>query len=345
MIPDPLNPMAYNRYMYVYGNPVRYNDPSGHNPALIIGAIGAVIFTIGATSDDPTVQKVGTFVGSIMMMYGAGANGLGLSASESGALVGFSTTYISTGGDFGEAVKSGVISAVSASVSEGIGHGFDGSGEGYFAEGSFGRMVSHGVAQGFISKLRGESFRSGFVSGFVGSAGGALTRKLGFTGTTDADRLGSTTITVVFAGLATEASGGDFYEGAMRAAFVHLFNELYLATDIKEERFIKATAKMRNKHKNAYYIYAHGTDGGFLETSAEGEFLSVYDTDDIIEMMKDDGYKTGTEVVLFACQTGKSNKFYDNVAEQIRDKLETTIYAPTTFLAVPPSWMVNIFNT
>ena len=56
-----------------------------------------IIGAIGATSDDPTVQKVGTFVGSIMMMYGAGAKGLGLSAAENGALVGFSTTYISTG--------------------------------------------------------------------------------------------------------------------------------------------------------------------------------------------------------------------------------------------------------
>lgn len=32
IIPDMMNPLAYNRYLYVYGNPIRYNDPSGHEP-------------------------------------------------------------------------------------------------------------------------------------------------------------------------------------------------------------------------------------------------------------------------------------------------------------------------
>ena len=41
------------------------------------------------------------------------------------------------------------------------------------------------------------------------------------------DRIGSTTIVAVFGGLASDATGGDFYEGAMSAAFVHLYNELH----------------------------------------------------------------------------------------------------------------------
>jgi hypothetical protein len=31
VIPQPDNPQSLNRYMYVLGNPIRYNDPSGHN--------------------------------------------------------------------------------------------------------------------------------------------------------------------------------------------------------------------------------------------------------------------------------------------------------------------------
>jgi len=31
IVPDPLNPQSWNRYSYVLNNPIRYNDPSGHN--------------------------------------------------------------------------------------------------------------------------------------------------------------------------------------------------------------------------------------------------------------------------------------------------------------------------
>jgi RHS repeat-associated protein len=32
LIPDPGNPLDWNRYMYVRANPIYYNDPSGHDP-------------------------------------------------------------------------------------------------------------------------------------------------------------------------------------------------------------------------------------------------------------------------------------------------------------------------
>ena len=30
IVPDPANPQSLNRYSYVYNNPLRYTDPSGH---------------------------------------------------------------------------------------------------------------------------------------------------------------------------------------------------------------------------------------------------------------------------------------------------------------------------
>jgi len=32
LVSEPGNPQALNRYMYVYNNPLRYTDPSGHIP-------------------------------------------------------------------------------------------------------------------------------------------------------------------------------------------------------------------------------------------------------------------------------------------------------------------------
>ncbi len=37
IIPDPQNPLDYDRYSYVRNNPVRYNDPSGHKPCSDFG--------------------------------------------------------------------------------------------------------------------------------------------------------------------------------------------------------------------------------------------------------------------------------------------------------------------
>ena len=42
-VPDPLSTQGYNRYSYVFNNPLRYSDPSGDLPVLIGMAVGAVV--------------------------------------------------------------------------------------------------------------------------------------------------------------------------------------------------------------------------------------------------------------------------------------------------------------
>lgn len=41
-MPDPGNPIAWNRFAYVYNNPVNYTDPSGHIPFLLVAAYSVV---------------------------------------------------------------------------------------------------------------------------------------------------------------------------------------------------------------------------------------------------------------------------------------------------------------
>jgi RHS repeat-associated core domain len=43
MLPDLYNPQALNRYSYCLNNPVKYNDPSGHHPAVAALATAALV--------------------------------------------------------------------------------------------------------------------------------------------------------------------------------------------------------------------------------------------------------------------------------------------------------------
>jgi RHS repeat-associated protein len=57
LIPDPNNFWDYNRYMYVRGNPLRYNDPSGHIAICFQGGAGdGAIHAAEPNSDQNSVQ-------------------------------------------------------------------------------------------------------------------------------------------------------------------------------------------------------------------------------------------------------------------------------------------------
>ena len=136
------------------------------------------------------------------------------SAAANGAITGFTTGFIASGGELDQAAKSGVISGASAWIANDIG---DGRGKELDWQT---KAFLHGATQGIISELRGGSFRSGFISGVVGKVGGRVAINYG------GDPIANATIIGVFGGIASEAIGGEFYEGAMRAAFVYLYNDV-----------------------------------------------------------------------------------------------------------------------
>ncbi len=51
LVSEPGNPQALNRYAYVYSNPLRHTDPSGHVPVILvmmgIGAVSGALINYG----------------------------------------------------------------------------------------------------------------------------------------------------------------------------------------------------------------------------------------------------------------------------------------------------------
>jgi len=74
IVPDPANPQSLNRYAYVYNNPCKYTDPSGHDACAFLGALH---WTLGAICSG-SVKVIGTHAA----FYGKGPDRRGLRTVE-----------------------------------------------------------------------------------------------------------------------------------------------------------------------------------------------------------------------------------------------------------------------
>jgi len=200
-IQAPYNTQSYNRYSYVLNNPLKYTDPSGHFWDWIIGALIAdeVVFD-GEYRDTiisiATVAAFGPVSGGFINGYRSG----GLEGAVQGAIFGYAS------------------SGISAHIG---GHGSDSFLSNFANKGAMEKAIAHGLSQGTLSQIVNGDFKSGFIGGSISSLSGSYME--GGRG----DSLGVSGRTVVAAtagGIAAELGGGKFGNGAMSAAFVHLFN-------------------------------------------------------------------------------------------------------------------------
>ena len=143
---------------------------------------------------------------------------LGLSAFADGATMSFIS--VTAQGGFKAGIKQGIIGGITAGLTKGLA---DKIGHGHSPGPVVGQMILHGA----ISELKGGKFKHGAIAALASKVGSHYSQSyFGEMGTgTQRDLFGRTAVAMMFGGLASEASGGSFEDGAMSALFVHLFND------------------------------------------------------------------------------------------------------------------------
>ena len=197
--PDPVvqfahDGQAHNRYAYARNNPLKHVDPSGH------------VFKRIARFAKRHLRTIASIAATVAL------SAVGLPPIAASALVaGLST--LAAGGGLGDALLSAAFAAAAAGLSKWVG------GRGL---GRLQAHAAHGLAQGGVSRLAGGSFRAGFWGGSVGHWAGGGVMSLGGAGSMHV--AGRTALAAMAGGAAAELGGGKFGNGAVSAAFAHLFN-------------------------------------------------------------------------------------------------------------------------
>jgi RHS repeat-associated protein len=222
-VPDPLNGQAWNRYSYVFNNPLAFTDPDGY---CFLGMCtwGKAISTFFGRTFGVLFRKV-PILGQIFEIGAVGLCAILSGGNPACAAVAFaSTSFVAgvTSGNLGYALKAGLIAGVTAFANFGVGElaqGIPGVG------GSILNVAGHALVGCGSAVASGGKCGPAALAGGISAAATPLINAqfpnpLGNPG----DLFAGTVISATVGGLASVAGGGKFGNGAVTGAFAYLFS-------------------------------------------------------------------------------------------------------------------------
>jgi len=237
VIQEPLNSQNYNRYSYVFNNPLVYTDPSGYSgwtkvrkPLAAVVAMIAVPWAAGQIMAMDYAAAMAAAVQAGEISSAAAVNMVAdFAAAAAASPAALMAGGFAAGGISGGNIESAIMGAVQAGLSFGIGEAtskFDGAtGPGGHAA-RFGspayafNVMAHAALGCGVNTAAGGSCRSGAMAGGFSAAAGPLL-----------DGLGTKSFEFGLAGrvaagcLGARLGGGDCGVGALIGAFNYLYNE------------------------------------------------------------------------------------------------------------------------
>jgi RHS repeat-associated protein len=179
LVADPLNPRAWNRFSYTYGNPVNYIDPTGNVPWLLLGGV----FLLGAGAGGYYAHHQGYGFDTWQFYAYAGIGGLaGLIGAATGLWI--ESALVPAGALWWQAAGAGFVGGVASGMVEQM--MLEAAGEAILGtEPSMARVLSAGLVSGvtggiFAGGARIVASRRDIVYRNPNPAEHPIARKVGF---------------------------------------------------------------------------------------------------------------------------------------------------------------------